>query len=236
MRRLAAAALLVALAGCGDRAPAARDTSHLVDTPLPPPPQARAARLPAGHRVRFRATDGTRLTGTLYPARTARAPAVVLVHGVAGGPRQWDAVVHELHRAGLAAFTYRSRRRDEADPALLARDVAGAVRALGRRRVALAGASAGGSAVLHVLATSAPVAGGVALSPVAGPRTDVHDLLLIIDARERTTAERLAGRGVTVEIAPRAGHGSVLLRDSWVRARIVGWLRGVLCEACARDR
>jgi len=234
MRRVGALAAVLVFAGCGGGPAAPGDTSHLTDTPLAPLAQP-APQPPDGRRLRFRATDGVRLHGTLYPAAQPHAPAVVLVHGLAGNPHQWDGFVHDLHRAGFAALAYASRSDQETDPAVLARDVAGAVnalrtvRAVDPERIALGGASVGGSAVADALSTDLPVVGGVAVSAVAGRSFRPHDLLLISDVREAATARRLRAAahdsGVTVAIAPTVGHGTVLLRDADVRARAIAWLR-----------
>src|SRR4051794_6294904 len=200
MRRRWALAGLVVLAGCGgDHAPAPRSTpapaARAAATPVPTSPAS-----PPHRTVRFRAGDGRRLHGVLTPASRPRAPAVVLVDGLYGEPSQWNDFVGYLHRAGFATLAYASRRDDEVDEAVLARDLTGAVRALRRRpevdpdRIALAGASVGASAVAYALATrpGLPARGGVGISAFEGRREVAlakrhafrpHDLLLISDHR-----------------------------------------------------
>ena len=239
--RLALAGLVL-LAGCGgDPAPAPRST---------PAPAARAAAsaTPAKppHRImRFRASDRRRLHGELTPAQRRHAPAVVLVHGLYGEPGQWDDFVGHLHRAGFATLAYASRSADEADEAVLARDLTGAVRALRARpevdpdRIVLAGASVGGSTVAYALGTQPdlPARGGVGFSAVEGPREVAlskrhafrpHDLLLISDQREAQSARNLRadahGKGITTYVAETTGHGVALLPDASVRARAIAWL------------
>lgn len=240
-RRLVLAGLVL-LAGCdGDPAPAPRST---------PAPAASAAATPTPqpwHRtVRFRASDGRRLHGELTPAGRPHAPAVVLVHGLYGEPGQWDDFVGHLHRAGFATLAYASRRDDEADEAVLARDLTGAVRALRARpavdpdRIVLAGASVGGSTVAYALGTQPdlPARGGVGFSAVEGPREASlskrdafrpHDLLLISDQREAQSSRSLRsdahGEGVTTFVAETMGHGVALLADATVRARAIAWLK-----------
>jgi dienelactone hydrolase len=227
VRRLALAALLL-FAGCGDgSAPTPPDT--------PAQPQT----------VHFRASDGRRLHGTLTPAAQDAAPAVVLVHGLYGEPEQWDEFAGLLHRAGFATLAYASRSDHQPDPAVLARDVTGAVRALRARpevdpdRIVLAGASVGGAAVAYALGTQPdlPVQGGVTFSAVEGTRVmelakrhafRPHDLLLLSDQREAQTARNLRadadGKGVTVAVVETTGHGIALLSDATVRARAIAWL------------
>jgi hypothetical protein len=242
VNRLALAASLL-LAGCGgDRADAPVSTGA---------PAARAASATAApeppHRLelRFRAGDGRRLQGELTPAARQPAAAVVLVHGLYGEPGQWDGFVADLHRAGFATLAYASRRADEVDAAVLARDLTGAVRALRLRpevdpdRIALAGASVGGSAVAYALGTQPglPVRGGVGFSALEGPRERAlskrhafrpHDLLLISDHREVQNARDLLadahGRGIAIHVTETVGHGSALLADASVRAAAIAWL------------
>lgn len=53
--------------------------------------------------MRFRSSDGRRLTGTFSPAR-GRAPAVVLTHQFRGGPDQFAGLAPVLHDAGYATL------------------------------------------------------------------------------------------------------------------------------------
>lgn len=220
--RLALIALLI-LAGCGGSAPA---------PPAPPAP-------PASRTLSFPAADGARLSGRYTPASRKPAPAVVLVHGLYGEPAQWSRFARELNRAGLATLAYASRRDDETDDTVLARDVVGAVRALRARpevdadRILLAGASVGGAAVVYALGTRSKlhVRGAVAFSPVAvtrAPRLRVHDLLVISDQREAPSAGDLrtqaGGHGVTLFAVEAAGHGSALLDNSTASRRALEWL------------
>jgi dienelactone hydrolase len=170
----------------------------------------------------------------------------VLVHGLYGEPRQWDGFVGHLHRAGFATLAYASRSDHQPDEAVLARDVAGAVRMLRARpevdpdRIALAGSSVGGSAVAYALGTrpGLPVRGGVGFSALDGPREAAlarrhafrpHDLLLVTDQREAENARNLRaaahGEGVTVDVVEATGHGVALLSDAGVRARAIAWLK-----------
>jgi dienelactone hydrolase len=235
-RRRLALAGVVLLAGCGgDGAPAPSRTPATAGPASEPP-----------HRIlRFRATDGRRLRGELAPAARRPAPAVVLVHGLYGEPAQWDEFVGHLHRAGFATLVYASRSDHQPDEAVLARDLTGAVHALRDRpevdpkRIVLAGASVGGSAVAYALGTQPglPVRGGVGFSALDGPREAAlgrrhafrpHDLLLITDQREADNARNLRaaahGRGVTIDVVETTGHGVELLSDAGVRARAIAWL------------
>ncbi len=203
------------------------------------------SRLPKGRTVRFRATDGVRLHGTLTPAGGGRAPAVVLVHQYQGGPDQWTPMIPYLHEAGYAVLNYASRSPSELDETILARDARGAVAALRRQRnvdperIAILGASIGAS-------TAAWVAGrppdqhlraAVGLSPAesgsffsAGDKGTFRprDLLLIADHSELVEANGIkqdaGGKGVTVKQSAESGHGVVLIADATVRKAVIGWL------------
>lgn len=230
----------LALAGCGGgddeprgqtRAPSSPARTA---TPAPAPPAA-----PAGRALRFRATDGVRLRGTLVPGKGSRAPAVVLVHQSDGGPAEFNDFVPYLHAAGYAALTYVSREQDRLDEVKNARDVAGAVQTLRTRRgvdpdrIAVVGASIGASAAAYLSFSSLgrSLRAVVGLSPAPfldsppGGRKP-HDVLLIADKSERTAAAFIAegSPGIEVRTAPLSGHGVALLPDARVRTEVLDWL------------
>jgi dienelactone hydrolase len=163
----------------------------------------------------------------------------VLVHQVDGGPEQWDDLIPYLHEAGYATFAYRSRGKGLLDEALLARDVAGAVRALKRQpevdpdRLAVIGASIGATATSWFAGT--PSARGVrafvALSPPSfrepPRRYRPRELLLLADEAEVAQAQAIAdaaAAGVTVETTEEYGHGITLIAHEAVRAEVLRWL------------
>jgi dienelactone hydrolase len=190
--------------------------------------------------VRFQATDGVRLRGTLVPGAGSRAPAVVLVHQSDGGPDQFDELVAHLHAAGYAALAYTSRPMpDRIDETKNARDVAGAVRALRRargvdpQRIAVVGASIGASAAAYLSFSRVgrSLRAVVGLSPAEfyddPPRgRHPHDVLLITDERERSAADFIAevSPGIRVRISPVSGHGVALLPNATVRRWVLDWL------------
>lgn len=187
--------------------------------------------------VHFRASDGRKLHGQLTPAENDRAPAVILVHGLYGEPAEWKDFAEDLHDAGFTTLAYASRSDHEPDPAVLGRDVVGAVRFLRDRRagpISLVGSSVGAETVAFVLGSQPglPVAGGVGLSPVRSPRIAAltrrgafhpHDLLLISDQREAPAARRI--RATDRYVAETVGHGVDLLADPTVRSRTLAWLK-----------
>jgi dipeptidyl aminopeptidase/acylaminoacyl peptidase len=241
---LAASALL----GCGssgdesDRSttaapPSGNRTAVARPEPPPPPPVE-------GDPVRFRASDGRRVTGTFTPAGR-RAPAVILLHQVDGGQEQWDPFVPYLHRAGFATLAYDGR--GGLDEQQLAREVVGALRFLrGRRdvdprRLALVGASIGASTTAYAMATAPgrQLRAAVALSPPDSPivfalqdrdRWHPHDVLYISDRHESSSVDNAFPGSIRSErrIASVPGHGVALLPDAGVRAAILAWLRGRL--------
>ena len=236
-----ACAAACAAAGCGGddagRADAPARTTEAAPAPAPADPAPPAP--PEGRRIRFAASDGVRLTGTLVPGPDAPAPAVVLVHEANGGPEQWTPFVAHLHEAGYATLAYRSRRRQRLDETANARDVAGAVAAMREqrgvdpRRIGLVGASIGATAVSYLgfLPAGRAVDAAVGLSPTTfldEPPTGrtPRDLLLIADTSERGAADLIAEAAPAIEVraAPILGHGVALLDDRRVREQVLDWL------------
>ena len=240
---LTALACLVAWAGagCGDDADRASAPAGTTTAPSPAPAPADPAppAPPDGRTVRFAASDGVRLAGTLVPGRGSPAPGVILVHEANAGPEQWEPFVAHLHAAGYATLTYGSRERQRLDETANARDVAGAVGAMRERqgvdpqRIGLVGASIGATAVsyLSFLPAGRAVDAGVGLSPATfldeppSGRTP-RDLLLIADSSERGAAELIAQAAPTIEVrtAPTLGHGVELLAERRVREQVLDWL------------
>jgi dienelactone hydrolase len=236
--------LAAATAGCGGESrsgePPERQAAATSAAPAPTAPPA----VGPGRPLRFRASDGVRLRGTVFAGAGRRSPTVVLVHQSDGGPDQFKPFLPYLHAAGYTALTYTSRplpgRMDEAANA---RDIAGAVGALrrrpgvDRRRIAVVGASIGAAAAAHLSFTTVgrSLAAIIGLSPASfrddPPRgRHPHDVLLISDERERINADFIAdgSPGITVEVAPIAGHGVALLPDRRVRHDVLAWLRARL--------
>jgi dienelactone hydrolase len=245
---LAAIALLAfAAAGCGGSGADNAGTTAQKPaqaTTASTTAQAEAAP-PAGRTIRFTATDGKRLHGTLTPGEGKRAPAVVLVHQYQGGPDQWTPWIPYLHQAGYAVLAYASRSAAELDETILARDARGAIAALRRQRdvdpsrIAILGASIGGSTVAWVAGRPPDqhLRAAIGLSPAesasffnAGDKGTFHprNLLLIADHGELVEAQGLrqdaGGHGVTVKQSKDTGHGVDLVTDPTVRAAVISWL------------
>jgi hypothetical protein len=241
-------AALGLLAGCGGsdddapaEAPRAEATAAATATPSPtatatpePPPPPRAK------TVRFRATDGEPVTGQ-FVAAGRDVPAVVLLHEIRGGPDQWDPLVAHLHEAGFATLAYQSRASAFEKERLP--DALGALRWLRDRddvdpdRLALVGASIGASTTVLAMATGArrAVDAAVALSPPDSAdiwalqdddRYRPHDVLLVSDEREATSAEGMMDGAVRSDIirSEGPGHGIALLGEAGVRDALLGWL------------
>jgi pimeloyl-ACP methyl ester carboxylesterase len=233
---LATGILVLVAGGCGgDNEP----SSSTKQASAPP------AAKQAGTTIRFKASDGVPLEGRFIAGPGRRSPAVVLIHEYRGGPEQWQEFVPVLHRAGYAVLNYASRSPQEIDETVLARDVIGAVSTLRRRhdvdprRIALVGASIGGSAAVWATGVErrVPVRAAVGLSAVEGPalidvamkgRFRPHDLLLIADKKEFSQVQNIRedahGRGVTTWMSPLGGHGVRMLPSPAVRQKVLDWL------------
>jgi pimeloyl-ACP methyl ester carboxylesterase len=233
---VAAGALALLTGGCGDDN--ASDTARPASSPAPT--------AQPGTTIRFKASDGVPLEGRFIPGRGRRPPAVILIHEYRGGPEQWRELVPVLQRAGYAVLNYASRSPQEIDETVLARDVIGAVATLRRRsdvdprRIALVGASIGGSAAVWATGVHrhVPVRATVGLTAVEGPalidvatkgRFRPHDLLLIADKKEFSQEQNIRddadGRGVTTWMSPFNGHGTAMLPSPAVRQKVLDWLR-----------
>ena len=234
-----ACAVACVVAGCGDETDRASAPARTTAAPAPPPADPAPPAPPDGRTVRFAASDGVRLRGTLVPGPGSPAPGVILVHEANAGPEQWEEFVARLHAAGYATLTYRSRRRQRLDETANARDVAGALaamrdqRGVDPRRIGLVGASIGATAVsyLSFLPAGRAVDAGVGLSPATfldepPSRRTPRDLLLIADTTERGAADLIAEGAPAIEVrtAPILGHGVALLADRRVREQVLAWL------------
>ena len=121
------------------------------------PAPVRAAEPPAADFF-LRAADGTRLAATYRPGRTARSPAVLLLHGVKASREATAANAAWLARRGYASLTIDFRGHGGSDARSRtfglreALDAEAAFRWLKRRqhgaRVAIVGTSLGGAAAL----------------------------------------------------------------------------------------
>jgi hypothetical protein len=225
------------LAGCGgdDDAPAGPARPEVTATPaqsLPPVPRAKT--------VRFKAADGEPVTAE-YIAAGKRAPGVVLLHEIRGGPDQWAPLLPYLHAAGYATLAYQSRgsalEHERLPDALAATRWLRARRDVDPRRLALVGASIGASTAVLAMATDARRAAdaAVALSPPDSSdiwelqdddRYRPHDLLLVSDERESSSAEGMLEGAVRSEAmrSARPGHGVELLAEAAVRDALMAWL------------
>jgi dipeptidyl aminopeptidase/acylaminoacyl peptidase len=202
----------------------------------PAPPKA-----PPARAVHFRASDGKRVIAQYTPAGD-RAPAVVLLHEIRGGPDQWDPLVPYLHAAGFATLAYASRASAQERDRI--RDLLGAVDWLrrrpgvDRRRLGLVGASIGASTTVYAMAsgTRKTVAAAVALSPPDSAdiwrlqdshRYRPHDLLMISDDRESASVEGMMDGAIRSRAlrSEHTGHGVVLLGEPQIRQALLDWLR-----------
>jgi dipeptidyl aminopeptidase/acylaminoacyl peptidase len=239
---VAAGLALAVLGGCGGGDEAARPVASATPAPTAAPAQTPAPPpAPKAQRVRFPASDGKRVAASYTPAGR-KAPGVVLLHQIDGGPGQWEPLVPYLHAAGFATLAYQSRPSALENERLP--DAIGALRWLRARpdvdprRLALVGASIGASTAVLAMATEArrTVDAAVALSAVdssdlwalqdAG-RYRPHDVLFVSDARESSASEGLmegAVRSKQLQSAE-AGHGVALLPEEGVRDALLAWLR-----------
>jgi uncharacterized protein len=208
MRRAAAAFLCIVLSACGSAEPVA----------------------PAGETVRFTADDGVELVGEV---RGRGDTAVVLLHMYPAGRASWSPFAARLAEEGYTALSFDFRGYGESGGEKridqIWRDALAAVRFMrsrGHRRIALVGASMGGTAAL-IVAARAELAGVVTLSAATSfmGLTVPSEALVLIDEPKlflaaqgdvsaATAAQELyAGSPGTGEVRIVAGsdHGTALL-------------------------
>jgi dienelactone hydrolase len=208
MRRAAAVFLCVVLSACASARPAA----------------------PAGETVRFTADDGVELVGEV---RGGGEPAVVLLHMYPAGRESWAPFASRLADEGYTALSFDFRGYGESGGSKridqIWRDALAAVRFMrsrGHGRIALVGASMGGTAAL-IVAARAELGGVVTLSAATsfmGLTIPTEALVLIDepklfvaaqgDVSAATAAQELyAGSpgSKEVEIVAGSDHGTDLL-------------------------
>jgi hypothetical protein len=245
MRRaaLVLGTLAAALAGCGgDAAPEPAPVASATPGATASPAQAATPAAPPTRAVRFRATDGRRVEGRFSEGRGRNAPAVVLLHEIRGGPDQWTPLLGSLHEAGFATLAYRSRPSIVESERLP--DAIGALRWLRSRRgvdgsrLGMVGASIGASTTVLAMAGEGGrlARAAVALSPPDSSdiwdlqgrgRYRPHDLLLVSDQRESSSAEGMleGARRSRALVSERPGHGVALLPEPEVRRALLRWLQ-----------
>ncbi len=198
----------------------------------------RQAALEASSPVTFTAADGVALAGRLFGEGTV---GVVLAHMRPADQSSWFPFAARLAQEGYLALTFNFRGYcpggdagcSEGEPALglIWQDVEAAVsflRSRGAQRVALVGASMGGTAALVVAARQGPgIAAVVTLSApesidglVAGPDVlqQIPAAKLFVAGEFDTTAAEAArrfyeaaGQPKRLEIVPSEDHGTDLL-------------------------
>jgi pimeloyl-ACP methyl ester carboxylesterase len=202
---------------------------------------------PAGEDVRFTTDDGVELVGEV---RGNGELAVVLLHMYPADRDSWTPFASRLAGEGYTALSFDFRGYGESGGAKridqIWRDVLAAVRLMrsrGHGRIALVGASMGGTAAL-IVAARADLAGVVTLSAASSFRgltippealTLIDEPTLFIAAQEdvsaATTAQELyAGSpgGKEVQIVAGSEHGTELLHGEQagsVQAAILDFLQ-----------
>ena len=249
-----ACALAVAAAGsvvaCGSDGGSTSTTAGAAQTSSNPT----ASGVGASETVSFTTEDGVTLSGHLFGSGTS---GVVLAHMYPADQTSWYPTAERLAREGYLVLTFDFRGYGDSQGTkqieLLDRDVMAAVKELvgaDATKIALIGASMGGTASLITASQATPVsiAGVATLSaPVefkglsaeqAVPKLSVP--LLFIAAEDDAGADgarqlqELAGTGTELELFPGDEHGTELLEGPYaqeVGELISGFLERVLPSA-----
>ncbi len=205
-----------------------------------------AAAAPADREVTFVTSDNVRLTGTVSGSGIA---GVVLAHMLGGDRSDWTPFARLLAREGytVLAFDFRGHGKSPGsfDEAVLDRDVraaAGFLKDQGVTRVALIGASMGGTASIKVAASDRIAALVVISSPMMyGARLTQADLarltmssLWIASEKDQpyaTTVRNMyavAKGEKSLHVYPGARHGTQLFSSPYsadFTSRLLGFLK-----------
>lgn len=194
----------------------------------------------------FETSDGVRLSGRLFgpPTETAVDAGIVFAHMLPADQSSWYGEAIRYAEDGYLALTFNLRgycpggaagcSLGEKDPSKAAVDLAAAVdhlRSTGMTRVALIGASVGGTAALvesaadpdaieAVITLSAPVAvGGLSASPDVVAQVRAAKLFIAgtgdgvaVDAAE--SLYQASGQPKRLEILPSDDHGTDMLQGN----------------------
>jgi alpha-beta hydrolase superfamily lysophospholipase len=207
-------------------------------------------------RVTVRTDDGLQLAATFYETPSRPAPAVVYVHQLQKGRKDWDAVASQLAAEGIAGLAVDLRGHGESpgspqDYSGMVQDVRAARRFLAARaevapgRLGMAGASLGATLSAIVAADEASVVSLALLSPAMeyrGLRLDAamkkyaaRPALLVAsdtDGYSARTVKELqkAGGGVRQALVlTNAGHGTAMLTgDAGLGRQLLEWFRRTL--------
>ncbi|MDQ3033757.1 MAG: alpha/beta fold hydrolase [Myxococcota bacterium] len=172
---LVLSALVIACSSVEDRRAAPPETTAREAPPAVAAPET----IPEPREVRFQASDGVTIAGTLQPGGRADAPLVILVHQLGGSRAEWAPLLERLRErpavatlaidlrghgestSGPAGATLSWRELDNAQWALTTEDVLAArdfVRSgesgLTPSRVGIVGSSIGSSAAIAAAARS----------------------------------------------------------------------------------
>ncbi len=205
-----------------------------------------AAAAPADREVTFVTSDNVRLTGTAFGSGMA---GVVLAHMLGGDRSDWTPFARLVAREGytVLAFDFRGHGKSPGsfDEAVLDRDVRAAaefLRSQGIARVALIGASMGGTASIKVSASDGIAALVVISSPMTyGARVTRADLarlamssLWIVSEKDQpyaTTVRNMyavAKGEKSLHTYPGSQHGTQLFSSPYsadFTARLLGFLK-----------
>jgi alpha-beta hydrolase superfamily lysophospholipase len=236
------------LVGCGGSASTSGGTAEGLGTSVGHP-------VSAGTVVTFTTEDGVTLSGRLFGRQNSGAAGVVLAHMYPADQTSWYDYARRLADEGYVALAFDFRGYGESGGSKqigqIDRDVAaalGEIQARGVTRVALVGASMGGTAALMVAARQ-PVQGVITLSaPVEFEGLSAKDAVtkvlapkLFIGAEDDAGGPAARELGAMaqepkeVAVFPGSDHGTDLLRGAQrdaVLARMQGFLaRNVLGNA-----
>lgn len=139
----------------------------LVETPPPQTPK-----VPVGARIALNTSDGVRIAATVY--KNDGESGVILVHMIGKDRKSWDPIITNLAtRRAVIAIDLRGhgqsdgvlRKFTDDDYRAMVNDVAAARKALGKREIAIVGASIGANAAIKYASSDPSVKTVIALSP-----------------------------------------------------------------------
>ncbi len=155
--------------------PGRYDSAQRIRDPQPSlveAPKLQTPKVPLGERITLNTSDGVRIAATVYNADGDSG--VILVHMIGKDRKSWDPIITNIAtKRSVIAIDLRGhgqsggilRKFSDDDYRAMVNDVAAARQALGKKEIAIVGASIGANAAIKYASSDPSVKTVIALSP-----------------------------------------------------------------------